>query len=201
MEHEKETQNGEVIENGKNGEKNKEENQLPLMGLNHVSRLCSNVEKSANFYTKVLWMVLIERPEAFDSDGAWLFNYGVGIHLVHAKHGDTLPDPEHLDPMDNATFLFKYHCEDMEAIEERLEEHKIKYIKRTVEDERGAAIDQLFFNDPDGYMIEICNCENLTLVLAGSLGKIKLPIDHHNPPLKLANDNEDSHVGEHENSE
>lgn len=63
----------------------------------------------------------------------------------------------------------------------------MEYMKRTVEDdENGTAIDQVFFNDPDGFMIEICNCENLKLVRAGSLGKIKLPFDRHNPPVDLS---------------
>ncbi|KAF5736473.1 hypothetical protein HS088_TW14G00616 [Tripterygium wilfordii] len=155
----------------------------PLMALNHVSRLCRNVKQSVDFYTKVLGFVLIERPQAFDFDGAWLFNYGVGIHLVQAKDEERLPsDRDHLDPMDNH---ISFQCADMEAIEEKLKERSIKYVKRTVDDEGRVRIDQLFFNDPDGFMIEICNCENLKLVPMGSLGKIKLPFDRHNPPLDL----------------
>jgi hypothetical protein len=67
----------------------------------------------------------------------------------------------------------------MEEMEEKLKEVNIKYMKRAVEDEQnGTRIDQLFFNDPDGFMIEICNCENLKLVpAAASLGKIKLSFD------------------------
>ncbi|KAM1815287.1 hypothetical protein ACFX1X_028822 [Malus domestica] len=72
------------------------------MALNHVSRLCRNVEESVDFYTKVLGFVKIERPPAFDFDGAWLFNYGVGIHLVQSEDEERLPhNPDHLDPMDN----------------------------------------------------------------------------------------------------
>lgn len=83
-----------------------------------------------------------------------------------------------------------WQCEDMEAMEGKLKERNIKNIKRTVDDdEDGTAIDQLFFNDPDGFMIEICNCENLKLVPAGSFDKIKLPFDRHNPPLELNNGN------------
>ncbi|KAK2636971.1 hypothetical protein Ddye_031763 [Dipteronia dyeriana] len=80
----------------------------------------------------------------------------------------------------------------MEAMVKRLEDMKLKCMKRTVdqEDESGTAIDQLFFNDPDGFMIKICNCENLKLVRAGSLGKIKLPSDRHNPPVDLKNNGE-----------
>lgn len=95
-----ETQN-----DGKSNEKKKQEgeHELPLTALNHVSRLCRSVKDSVDFYTKVLGFVLIERPEAFDFDGAWLFNYGIGIHLVHSKdeNEDDLPRIDHLDPTDN----------------------------------------------------------------------------------------------------
>uniref|UniRef100_A0A7N0UR28 VOC domain-containing protein n=1 Tax=Kalanchoe fedtschenkoi TaxID=63787 RepID=A0A7N0UR28_KALFE len=174
-------------EKNKNGvgvDQKGEEEAAPLMALNHVSRLCRCVKESMEFYRKVLGFVLIERPPAFDFDGAWLFNYGIGIHLVQSKDEDKLPrDREHLDPMDNH---ISFQCEDMGLIEERLKGFGVKYMKRTVEDEQtGTAIDQLFFNDPDGFMVEICNCENLKLVPAGSLGQIRLPMDRHNPPLQL----------------
>ena len=66
-------------------------------------------------------------------------------------------------------------------MEQKLKDLNIKYKKRIVEDvENWIKIDQLFFNNPDGFMIKICNCENLKLVPTGSLGKIKLPVDRHN---------------------
>ncbi|XP_019158982.1 PREDICTED: lactoylglutathione lyase [Ipomoea nil] len=164
-----------------------EDDETPSMALNHVSRLCRSVKDSVDFYTKVLGLVEVERPPAFDGfDGAWLFNYGVGIHLVQAKDGDQdrLPHPtdqQSLDPMDNH---ISFQCDAMEAMERRLKELKVKYMKRTVGEGEGEAIDQLFFKDPDGFMIEICNCENITLVPQPSLGKIKLPSDRHTPPVQ-----------------
>ena len=59
----------------------------------------------------------------------------------------------------------------MEAIEKRLKEAEVKYLKRTVDGEEGSAIDQLFFKDPDGFMIEICNCENVKLKPTGPLSQ------------------------------
>ncbi|KAK3223866.1 hypothetical protein Dsin_010891 [Dipteronia sinensis] len=55
---EKKNTNGE--DNGKTKKKKKKvDDQLPLMVLNHVSRLYRNVKDSINFYTKVLGFVLI----------------------------------------------------------------------------------------------------------------------------------------------
>lgn len=184
-----------------------DEKALPVVSLNHVSRLCRNVKDSIDFYTKVLGFVVVERPQTFDFDGAWLFNYGVGIHLIQSKDENRLPpkDNQDLDPMDNhisfQVLLVILTCianiciynedwrksqsEDLNAIEERLKDLNVKYEKRRVEDENGVKIDQLFFKDPDGHMVEICNCENLKLVPASSLGKIKLPIDRHTPPIDV----------------
>ena len=51
-------------------------------------------------------------------------------------------------------------CEDVQAVERKLQEMNTKYVKRIVE-EGGIYVDQLFIHDPDCYMVEICNCENL----------------------------------------
>ncbi|WOL01090.1 hypothetical protein Cni_G09803 [Canna indica] len=131
-----------------------QQQQMPLIALNHVSRLCKSVEGSVEFYTKVLGFVLINRPPTLDFNGAWLFNYGVGIHLVQKEDGGEPPDAsvDHLDSMDNH---ISFQCEDMEAMERRLKEMGIKYLRRTIKEEEGSPIDQLFFNDLDGFMIVI----------------------------------------------
>ena len=52
-------------------------------------------------------------------------------------------------------------------MEQKLKEMNANYMKRTINEEEGAPIDQLFFNNPDGFMVELCNCKNLELVPAG----------------------------------
>lgn len=51
----------------------------------------------------------------------------------------------------------------MTLVEKKLKEMGIPYIQRRVE-EGGVYVDQLFFHDPDGFMIEICNCDNLPVI-------------------------------------
>ncbi|GLJ42557.1 hypothetical protein SUGI_0882260 [Cryptomeria japonica] len=163
-----------------NGVEEEEEEPLPLWALNHVSLLCTSVVDSMEFYQKVLGFVPIKRPGTFNFGGAWLFNYGVGIHLVESKKPDFPPKKE-LNPIDNH---ISFQCEDMSIVERKLQKMSIKYIKRTLE-EGGAIIEQTFFHDPDGFMIEICNCERLTLVPLCHCSKIRLPSDLHNPPIAL----------------
>uniref|UniRef100_A0A0D9Y3Y3 VOC domain-containing protein n=1 Tax=Oryza glumipatula TaxID=40148 RepID=A0A0D9Y3Y3_9ORYZ len=51
----------------------------------------------------------------------------------------------------------------MEAVQRRLKEMGVRYVQRRVE-EGGVYVDQIFFHDPDGFMIEICTCDKLPVV-------------------------------------
>lgn len=44
---------------------------------------------------------------------------------------------------------------------------EIEYVRAIVE-ESGIEVEQLFFHDPDGFMIEICNCDSLPVIPLGS---------------------------------
>jgi hypothetical protein len=59
----------------------------------------------------------------------------------------------------------------MGAVEKKLKEMEIDYVRATVE-EGGIQVDQLFFHDPDGFMIEICNCDSLPVIpLVGEVAR------------------------------
>ena len=60
-------------------------------------------------------------------------------------------------------------CESMGAVEKKLKDMEINYVRQRVE-EGGIYVDQLFFHDPDGFMVEICNCDNLPVIpIAGEM--------------------------------
>jgi len=139
---------------------------LPLVSVNHISLVCRSVEDSMDFYENVLGFFPIKRPGSFNFDGAWLFSYGMGIHLLQSPNPEAMPKKQEINPMD--THL-SFQCESMQVVESKLVEMNMKFIKRTVE-EGGVYVDQLFFHDPDGFMIEICNCDNLPVVFLGSAG-------------------------------
>ncbi|EOY31008.1 hypothetical protein QUC31_019980 [Theobroma cacao] len=136
------------------------ENPLQLKCLNHVSLVCRSIEKSLDFYQNVLGFFPIKRPGSFDFSGAWLFNYGIGIHLLQSENPDNMPKIGRINPKDNH---ISFQCECMATVEKKLKEMKLEYVKGGVED-GGIRVDQLFFHDPDGTMIEVCNCDNLPVV-------------------------------------
>ncbi|KAJ1282365.1 hypothetical protein BS78_03G046400 [Paspalum vaginatum] len=134
---------------------------LPLAALNHISVVCQSLQSSLRFYRDVLGFVPIRRPGSFGFDGAWLFNYGIGIHLLQAEDPASMPPKKtEINPKDNH---ISFQCESMEAVQRRLKELQIRYVQRRVE-EGGIYVDQLFFHDPDGFMIEVCTCDKLPIV-------------------------------------
>ncbi|CAK9147136.1 unnamed protein product [Ilex paraguariensis] len=135
-------------------------NPLQLKSLNHISIVCRSVEKSLDFYQNVLGFFPIRRPGSFDFDGAWLFSYGVGIHLLQSEDPANMPKISTINPKDNH---ISFQCESMATVENKLKEMEIESVRSRVE-EGGIYVDQLFFHDPDGLMIEICNCDNIPVV-------------------------------------
>ena len=67
-------------------------------------------------------------------------------------------------------------------MEKKLKEMELEYVRAIVE-EGGIFVEQLFFHDPDGFMIEICNCDNLPVIpLAGmvpSCSRLNLQLLQH----------------------
>ncbi|KAI4381753.1 hypothetical protein MLD38_007798 [Melastoma candidum] len=153
---------------------------LPLLSLNHISLLCRSVRESARFYEHVLGFVLIKRPSSFDFNGAWLFNYGTGIHLIEnpsLAQNEIEPEPRPINPKDNhISFL----CSDVELVKRRLQAMGMRYVTAVVE-EGGVKVDQVFFHDPDGYMIEICTCDKIPILPIASriagCSTCSLPLD------------------------
>eukprot|EP00884_Botryococcus_braunii_P022023 jgi/Botrbrau1/8504/Bobra.0029s0010.2 len=123
---------------------------LPLRSLNHISRVCKDVEVTAKFYEEVLGFYKVKRPSSFDFDGYWLFNYNIGIHLIA---GEPLARPRELNPRaDHMSF----QADNLMDVEERLKAFGIPTVKANVM-ENGICITQVFFKDPDGNMIEVSN--------------------------------------------
>ncbi|KAL3747642.1 hypothetical protein ACJRO7_016445 [Eucalyptus globulus] len=136
------------------------ENPLQLKSLNHISLVCRSLERTVDFYQKVLGFVPVRRPGSFDFEGAWLFNYGIGIHLLQAEDPHQMPAAGGINPKDSH---ISFQCESMATVEKKLEEMEIEYVKSRVE-EGGIYVDQIFFHDPDGLMIEVCNCDILPVI-------------------------------------
>lgn len=124
-----------------------------------MSFVVSNLEASRRFYRDLLGFSEIVRPGTLKErgvDGCWLFNFGVGLHLIEGeppKRSKVIcPQGDH----------FSFNCTNIAEVEEQLVALGVKYVKDQI-DHEGICISQLFFHDPDGVMIECCNCDSVPL--------------------------------------
>lgn len=120
---------------------------LPIRQIHHVGRVTARLEESRRFYREVLGFREIQRPN-FDFPGAWLYNYGVQIHLIVApgagESGEIQTRVNHLALL----------VDDMEGAERLLQEHGVRYRVNFVADTQ---VKQIFFHDPDGNTVEIAS--------------------------------------------
>jgi catechol 2,3-dioxygenase-like lactoylglutathione lyase family enzyme len=119
---------------------------LPLVSLNHVAICSRRVAESRAFYRDVLGFREVQRPN-FDFEGAWLFNHGLMIHIIHSEQAG-----EPGGPIQTRAPHVALHADDLAAVERLLQEHGVPLRKNVVPD-RG--IQQVFFQDPDGNHIEV----------------------------------------------
>jgi glyoxylase I family protein len=119
---------------------------LPIGAVNHLGIMTRRVAESRRFYREVLGFREVSRPN-FDFDGAWLYNYGLMIHVIY---NEAAGDPSgEIQTRHNHLAL---HADDLDRVERLLQQHGIAYRKNEIVD-RG--IKQIFFRDPDGHHIEI----------------------------------------------
>jgi catechol 2,3-dioxygenase-like lactoylglutathione lyase family enzyme len=117
-----------------------EENPMKLSGVHHVSLNVANVEEAGKFYTEVLGLEVLPRPD-FGFPGLWLRSEGQEIHLMQVED-HTAPEGQH----------FAFRVDDIAAAIEELGNHGVKVSKPF--DLPGGA-KQAFLKDPSGNMIEL----------------------------------------------
>jgi catechol 2,3-dioxygenase-like lactoylglutathione lyase family enzyme len=122
---------------------------LPLVKLHHVSRVTTRLEQAIAFYRDVLGFAEIPRPN-FDFRGAWLFNYGLQIHLIDKSTGSAAEDV-----INSRSNHIAFATDDLSEVEQALKAHGIEYKENF--QARNPNVRQLFFQDPDGFHIEVGN--------------------------------------------
>jgi len=116
--------------------------------LHHVSRQTKKLDETRKFYVDVLgFRELASRPN-FSFRGAWLYGSGIQIHLIDEPFTETGGPPNSRE--NHIAFLIS----DCDAAEAVLKHHGIDYIRQK---SRTGVNEQIFFRDPEGWMIELGN--------------------------------------------
>ncbi|CAF0728130.1 unnamed protein product [Adineta steineri] len=132
-----------------------------LTRLNHIAITVSDVGRSLSFYVDILGLQQIRRP-TFDRHGAWLTMGNIELHLI--KGIPAIP------PVDNLQVAhLAFQTSDMNEVLRKLHELNVDVRQsltvtnahKLISEDKPVII-QYFFNDPDGYYIELCNCDVLT---------------------------------------
>lgn len=120
-------------------------NKLSIKAFNHVALQVSDVAQSADFYAKVLDLEEIRIP-AFDYPVRW-FSLGENreLHLIGREESGT-----------STGIRGNHFCLEVTDIlqaEKHLKDLGIDYMPIKL---RPDGVKQLFFTDPDGHYIELC---------------------------------------------
>ncbi|MFO0947964.1 MAG: VOC family protein [Planctomycetota bacterium] len=118
---------------------------IPIESVNHIARETDDVPRALAFYRDILGFRQVWRPN-FDFDGAWLFNYGVMIHLIKGV------PPDRPGEISTRADHVAFHTPNIDAVETALKEHGIEYKSNYVP---MTGVRQVFFHDPDGNHIEV----------------------------------------------
>jgi catechol 2,3-dioxygenase-like lactoylglutathione lyase family enzyme len=125
------------------------------MRIQHVGLVVSDLERSRRFYAGALGLEEVPRPSNFTFDGAWFRFGGTEIHLLaeaHTTGGAGQPDagPGAAKGM---THHLAFEVEDVEAACARLAKNGVALEGGPMP--RGDGYVQVFFRDPDGYVLEL----------------------------------------------
>jgi catechol 2,3-dioxygenase-like lactoylglutathione lyase family enzyme len=110
--------------------------------MNHVSLSVSDVNRSANFYSRVLGLEIISRP----ANGG--LNMGLGSESFLGLY--SLPNPGSMHHL--CIGVENYHAD---ALAERLQAQGIQGDVNRDPANRTSGGDQLYFNDPDGIRVQL----------------------------------------------
>jgi catechol 2,3-dioxygenase-like lactoylglutathione lyase family enzyme len=115
---------------------------IKIHELNHVALHVRDLEASMRFYGSILELPQLPRP-AFNFPGAW---YALGNQELHLISDETL------EPNSRRHHHFALLVDDVYAAKEELTAKGVTEFKGPSPRPDGPM--QLFFHDPDGYMIE-----------------------------------------------
>ena len=124
------------------------------MRIQHVGLVVSDLERSRRFYREAIGLEEVPRPPNFTFDGAW-FRFGeYELHLLaeaHTTGGAGQPDAS-AGAERGLTHHLAFEVDDLDAACARLAEAEVPLSGGPMP--RGDGVTQVFFLDPDGYVLE-----------------------------------------------
>ncbi len=127
---------------------------MQIKRLQHCGLVVKDLEESRWFYGTVLGMKEMPRPRTFVFDGAWFRSGEDELHLI-MERDTTAPagfrDAGAAKYSGLATHI-AFEVTELVAMKARLEAHGIEILGGPMA--RGDGVEQFYFHDPDGYLLE-----------------------------------------------
>ncbi len=125
------------------------------MRIQHCGLVVADLDRSRRFYGEALGLEEVPRPPNFAFAGAWFRCGEDEIHLL--AEADTTGRAGVEEPGPSAAFGLVNHIafevDDLDAACAPLEENGVALIGGPMP--RGDGVVQVFFRDPDGYVVEL----------------------------------------------
>jgi catechol 2,3-dioxygenase-like lactoylglutathione lyase family enzyme/uncharacterized protein YunC (DUF1805 family) len=128
---------------------------LRVKGIDHVTLVVKDLERSRQFYVEVLGLREVPRP-AFSFAGSWFQAGKTQIHLIleFADSGPAgNPVPEHL--RSSRSHHVAFEVDDAAAAAGRLRKLRVPVVSGPKPRPDGYM--QVFVTDPDGHVVELCS--------------------------------------------
>ncbi len=122
---------------------------MNILDLNHVALFVQDLERSRRFYCEVLGM-----QEIPSGGNCFLRKGSAEVHLLGAPEGRSVELHYHADDLaDGYITHFAFEIDDLEKAQEHLRDYNIQIVCGPRP--RFDGKEQLYFCDPDGYIIEL----------------------------------------------
>lgn len=116
--------------------------------LHHVSLTVTNLEQAKHFYSNILGLKEIQRPN-FDFPGAWYEIKGQQLHLIVLPTSQTIRQDKRLSSREGH---FALRVKDYDATLNWLKRHEVELLEKP---NSMSGFAQIFCADPDGNLIEL----------------------------------------------
>jgi len=124
---------------------------LKFAKIDHVSVPVNDVERSRDFYSRVLGLQEIPRP-SFSFAGIWYKLGDVAIHIIENEVSKEDPDRSDLSTRYAHIAFFMDTQEELKKFIEKIKAENIPWYEL---ENSPTGLHQVFFKDPDGNMIEV----------------------------------------------